>query len=150
MDYTVQNWVSRPNVYDFRHPTWTYHKVFEKSLKNAGKNFPPHFVVWFRTRSQFSSACKKQREISINRVQNWVSLPNINDFRQGKNQWKNYFIPTLVFDSKARSQFSSACKKSERNLPLRKFVVWVHSRISQYLLVKSWFSLEILKLKTGI
>ena len=26
------------------------------------------------------------------------------------------FSPTLVFDSKTRSQFSSACKKSERNL----------------------------------
>ena len=30
--------------------------------------------------------------------------------------WGNYFFPTLVFDSKTRSQFRPACKKSERNL----------------------------------
>ena len=34
----------------------------------------------------------------------------------GKNQGKNYFSHTLGFDSKTRSQFRSACKKSERNL----------------------------------
>ena len=33
MQYRVQNSVYR----DFRHPTWTYHKVFEKCPKNAGK-----------------------------------------------------------------------------------------------------------------
>ena len=37
MDYRVQNSVSRPNVDDFRHPTWTYHKVLKKCPKNAGK-----------------------------------------------------------------------------------------------------------------
>ena len=63
-------------------------------------------------------------------VQNWVSRPNINDFRHptchkvfekmlekgGKNEGENYFSPTLVFNSKTRSQFRPACKKSERNL----------------------------------
>ena len=37
MQYRVQNLVSLPNVDDFRHPTCTYHKVFEKCPKNAGK-----------------------------------------------------------------------------------------------------------------
>ena len=32
------------------------------------------------------------------------------------NEGENYFFPTLVFDSKTRSQFRPACKKSERNL----------------------------------
>jgi len=31
----------------------------------------------------------------------------------GKNQGKNYFSPTWGFDSKSRSQFRPACKKSE-------------------------------------
>ena len=34
----------------------------------------------------------------------------------GKNIEKNYFSYILLFDSKTRSQFKSACKKSERNL----------------------------------
>jgi len=34
----------------------------------------------------------------------------------GKNEGEKYFSPTLVFDSKTRSQFRLACKKSERNL----------------------------------
>ena len=34
----------------------------------------------------------------------------------GKNQGKNYFSPTLGFNSKTRSQLRSACIKSERNL----------------------------------
>jgi len=34
----------------------------------------------------------------------------------GKNEGGIYFFPTLVFDSKTRSQFRPACKKSERNL----------------------------------
>ena len=34
----------------------------------------------------------------------------------GKNERENYFFSTLVFDSKTRSQFRPACKKSERNL----------------------------------
>ena len=34
----------------------------------------------------------------------------------GKNQGEKYFFPTLVFDSKTRSQFRPSCKKSERNL----------------------------------
>ena len=34
----------------------------------------------------------------------------------GENEGENYFFPTLVFNSKTRSQFRSACKKSERNL----------------------------------
>ena len=34
--YIVQNWVSRPNINDFRHPTC--HKVFEKRLEKGGKN----------------------------------------------------------------------------------------------------------------
>ena len=33
-----------------------------------------------------------------------------------KNEGENYFFPTLVFDSKTRSQFRPACKKIERNL----------------------------------
>ena len=33
----VQNWVSRPIIDDFRHPTWIYHKVFEKWLEKCGK-----------------------------------------------------------------------------------------------------------------
>ena len=33
-----------------------------------------------------------------------------------KNEGENYFFPTLVFDSKTRSHFRYACKKSERNL----------------------------------
>ena len=34
----------------------------------------------------------------------------------GKKEGGNNFFPTLVFDSKTRSQFRPACKKSERNL----------------------------------
>ena len=53
MHYKIQNWVSRPNINDFRHPTWTFHKVFEKKwLENAGKIrgkiIFPHFGFWFK------------------------------------------------------------------------------------------------------
>ena len=37
MHYRVQNRVSRPNIDDFRHPTWTYQKVFEKMPEKCGK-----------------------------------------------------------------------------------------------------------------
>ena len=66
------------------------------------------------------------------KIQNWVSQPNINDFidtphgpnakflktvpgKCGKHGGK-FFFPSLVFDSKTRSQFRPECKKSERNL----------------------------------
>ena len=35
---------------------------------------------------------------------------------EGKMRGKIIFFPTLVFDSKTRSKFRPACKKSERNL----------------------------------
>ena len=31
----------------------------------------------------------------------------------GKNKGENYFLPTLVFDSKTRSQFRPACKNQK-------------------------------------
>ena len=34
----VQNWVYCPKVSEFRHPTWTYHKVFEKMSEKCGEN----------------------------------------------------------------------------------------------------------------
>ena len=38
MHYLVQNWVSRPNIDNFRYPTWTYHKGFEKMPEKCEKN----------------------------------------------------------------------------------------------------------------
>ena len=62
MHYRIQNWVSRPNINDFRHPTWTYHKVFGKNAlkmreKWGGKLFFP--TLMYDSRSQFRPACKK-------------------------------------------------------------------------------------------
>ena len=62
--YIVQNWVSRPNIDDFRHPTWTYYKVFEKMPEKCGKNLRKNFffstlVFDSKTISQFRPACKK-------------------------------------------------------------------------------------------
>ena len=71
MHYKIQNWVSRPIINDFRHPTWTYHKVFEKMPEKCGKNegklFFHTLVFDSKTRSQFRPACmqKKNREKSI-------------------------------------------------------------------------------------
>ena len=48
-------------------------KFLKKSLKNAGKKFSPHFVVWFKTRSQFSSACKNQRKSLL--IQSRIEFP---------------------------------------------------------------------------
>jgi len=41
-------------------------------------------------------------------------LKNVQKMREKYR--KNYFSYILLFDSKTRSQFKSACKKSERNL----------------------------------
>ena len=73
MHYGIQNRVYRANINDFRHPTWTYHKVFEKISQKCGKNegenyFFPTLVFDSKTRSQFRPACKNWREISKNEV----------------------------------------------------------------------------------
>ena len=53
--------VKRPNVNDFRHTTWTYHKVFEKMTKKMREKC---LLFDSKTRSQFRPACKNQNEIS--------------------------------------------------------------------------------------
>ena len=76
----VQNWVYCHKVSEFRHPRWTYHKVFEKCLKNAGKIRGEVIVPKFcclikKTRSQFRSACKKsERNISSYKVRRLLGL----------------------------------------------------------------------------
>ena len=57
MHYKIQNWVSRPNINDFR-----------QGEKSVEKLFFPHFGFGLKTRSQFRSACKSQREISSDKV----------------------------------------------------------------------------------
>ena len=121
--------------------------------------FFPHFGFGLKTRSQFRSACKNQREISSDkvgrllwslggkyagkggemvygegemqyrvRIEFTVSLDttlgpitkflkNVQKMREKYR--KNYFSYILLFDSKTRSQFKSACKKSETNLWLQ-------------------------------
>ena len=37
MRYRIKNWVSRPNIDDLRHPTWTYQKVLKKCPKMREK-----------------------------------------------------------------------------------------------------------------
>ena len=72
MHYKIQNWVSRPNINDFRHPTWTYHKVFEKMPEKCGKNegklFFHTLVFDSKTRSQLRPHAKNKREISENEI----------------------------------------------------------------------------------
>ena len=73
MHYLVQNWVSWPNINDFRHPTWTYYKVFEKMPKNAGKikgkiSFSPLWCLIQKLDQNSGLHAKKQREISKNEV----------------------------------------------------------------------------------
>ena len=41
--YIVQNWVSQPNIDVFRHPTWTYYKVFEKMPEKCMKNLRENY-----------------------------------------------------------------------------------------------------------
>ena len=62
----AQNWVSRSNVDDFRHPTCTYHKVFEKIRKKHGENY-----FWFLIKKLDHNSglhAKNQREINKNEV----------------------------------------------------------------------------------
>ena len=71
--YIVQNWVSRPNIDDFRHPTWTYYKVFEKMPKKCGKNlrenyFSPLWCLIQKLDHKSGLHAKNQREISSNKV----------------------------------------------------------------------------------
>ena len=57
---------SQPNVDDFRHPTWTYHKVFEKIRKKQGENY-----FWFLIKKLNHNSglhAKNQREINKNEV----------------------------------------------------------------------------------
>ena len=111
MQYWFQNWVYCPKVSEFRHPTWTYYKVFEKCPKNAGKIIFPTFCCLIKKLDHnLGLHAKNQREISSNRVrrllwplgegkcgkggemvngkkemdyrvQNSVSRPNVYDFR---------------------------------------------------------------------
>ena len=73
MHYRVQNWVSRPNIDDFRHPTWTYQKVFEKMPEKCGKkegenNFFPLWCLIQKLDHNSGLHAKNQREISKNEV----------------------------------------------------------------------------------
>ena len=67
----VQNWVYCHKVSEFRHPRWTYHKVFEKCLKNAGKIrgeiIVPTFCCLIKKKLDHNSGqhAKNQREISL-------------------------------------------------------------------------------------
>ena len=124
------------------------------------KLFFPHFGFGLKTRSQFRSACKSQREISSDKVGRllwslWgkyagkgggmvygegemqyrvrieftfpklVSLDTphepitkfLKNVQKMREKYRNnYFSYILLFDTKTRSQFRSACKKSERTL----------------------------------
>jgi len=71
----------------------------KKTLKNAGKFFFPHILLFDSKLDHNSALHAKIREKSL-------LIDSRIDFRQGKN----YFLPTLVFDFKTRSQFRSACK----------------------------------------
>ena len=93
MDYRVQNWVSWPNINDFRHLTWTYHKVFEKRPQKCGKNegenyFSPLWCLIQKLDHNSGLHAKNQREISKNEVRSpphplygnvdiplWIFLP---------------------------------------------------------------------------
>ena len=68
MHYLVQNRVSRPNIDNLRHPTWTYHKGFEKCPKNAKKNiFSPFWFLIKKIDHNSGLHAKNQRDISKNR-----------------------------------------------------------------------------------
>ena len=82
------------------------------------KLFFPHFGLGLKTRSQFRSACKNQREFSGNKNNG----PNAKVLKTmpgkcGKNQGKNNFSPTFGFDSKTRSQLRS---KTQREISSNK------------------------------
>jgi len=73
MDYKIKNWVSRPNINDFRHPTWTFSKVFEKMPKKCGKNegenyFSPLWCLIQKLDHNSGLHAKNQREISKHEV----------------------------------------------------------------------------------
>ena len=58
---------------DFRHPTWTYYKVFEKMPKKCGKNegenyFFPLWCLIQKLDHNSGLLAKNQREISSNKV----------------------------------------------------------------------------------
>ena len=91
---------------------------FNIKLKNAGKQIFPH-IMWFDSKLDHNSGlhAKNHRDISTNKVRTWTYHKVFEKMQEkcGKSEGENYSFPTLVF-SKTRSQFRSACKKTERNL----------------------------------
>ena len=88
MHYLVQNWVSRPIIDDFIHPTWIYHKVFEKLLEKCGKMrgkiiFSP---LWVLITIQVCMQ-KNQKEISSNEVRRLLWLLEGENAGTGGGKW---------------------------------------------------------------